>query len=86
MGCTGTGRCVTGKCAGTIGNRKGEQGHVEQTIPSDESRRPDHGTKIRGKREGTREAVVIEDAAGLVCETVRAARREEGLTEEPEEE
>ena len=29
---------------------------------------------------------VNEVAAGLVCEIVRAARREEGLTEEPEEE
>ena len=86
MGCTGTGRCVTGKCAGTIGNRKGERGHAEQTIPSVKSKRPDQGAKIGGKRERTREAVVNEVAAGLVCEIVRAARREEGLTEEPEEE
>jgi hypothetical protein len=80
-GITGTGMCVNGLCAGTLGNLEGNRRHQEQTIPSDKSRRPDQGEKVAGKREWTREAVVNAVAPELVCEIIGAARREKGIQE-----
>ena len=72
-GTTGTGRCVTGKCAGTLSNKKGDKRHEEQTVANTPDRRPDQGKKIGSRREHTREAVVNAVEAALVQEIMSAA-------------
>ena len=66
------GRCVVGKCAGTLGNRPGDARHTEQTVPSSKDRRPSQGAIAGGRREYTREAVVNAVAPDLVREIVGA--------------
>lgn len=80
-GLTGSGRCVLGTCAGTLGNSRGDARHAEQTVPNSKDRRPDQGALVGGRRERTREAVVNEVVPGLVTEIVAAALQQYGAAQ-----
>ena len=75
-GITGNGRCSTGRCAGTKGNRPGSAAHKEQTIPASKEKRPDQGALTDGRRDFTLKAVVNAVADQLVQEIFRAAREQ----------
>jgi hypothetical protein len=74
-GVTGNGRCCIGTCAGTAGNKPGDNRHTEQTIAKTKDRRPSQGEKhAGGRRDYTMKAVVNSVAAQLTREIYRAAR------------
>ena len=73
---TGTGRCETGKCEGTKGNKPGDRRHAEQTVPNSKERRPSQGQRTGGRWDFTKEAVVNAVAESLVTEITRAAIKE----------
>tara|TARA_R110001592_G_scaffold181397_1_gene424161 strand:+ start:1497 stop:3056 length:1560 start_codon:yes stop_codon:yes gene_type:complete len=78
QGLTGTGRCVTGSCGGTMGNVPGTPGagkHSQQTVTSDPNRRTRMGEPAKGQK-GEYSVVAAKNRveASLVQELIQAAR------------
>ena len=77
MGLTGGGRCVIGKCGGTLGAVKGTPGagrHSQQTVTNERDRRTRVGEVPKGQKgEYSVEAAKNMVAPMLVQEILRAA-------------
>jgi hypothetical protein len=81
-GLTGTGRCVIGRCAGTMGNTPGAPGsgkHEQQTSANEKERRTKMGEAAKGaKGPYSVQAAKNRVETGLVQELLEAARKLQG--------
>ena len=73
QGWTSTGRCVMGRCAGTLNNPEGIQTHTRQTMDSTKERRTTAGGKQKAGKNITRDEAEREVAPALVQEIMTAA-------------
>tara|TARA_R110001592_G_scaffold80842_1_gene240433 strand:- start:283 stop:1836 length:1554 start_codon:yes stop_codon:yes gene_type:complete len=77
-GITGTGRCIVGRCTGTMGQLQGQPGagrHSQQTVANESDRRSKMGNAPKGARgEYSVAAAKNRVETGLVQEIIGAAR------------